>query len=293
MWTIIAYIKSKPRFFNWLKNNRFLMGIISWLLLLRYVFLRSSLKLTVIFIYHTFCYYILSLKRDVEIEIAWVKLVMPNHLKTIDGAIEVLFDEFYDKLSWFNNVLDLWWYIWESAIRLATNNKNVVVYEAHPDNYNYLLKNISSYKNILSYNKAVVGDSRKKMTFHWWAFNMWAWNNNIWAWYIDKVDVDCVNILDVLKSQDFDAMKMDIEWSEYECMDIIMSKWEDLFKKLTLWIVEFHFYEDLKKVEHAKKIIAWIHSLKYTIDYIDPISNVKISLADIKNYQVVFILFYK
>lgn len=216
---------------------------------------------------------------------------MPNHMKALDWAIEVMYDEFYDKLQWYDNVLDLWWYIGESAIRLAQMNKNVVVYEAHPENYNYLNQNIVQYSNITSHNVAVVWTDKQYMTFYGWAFNMWAGKETTWNDRVKSTTVSCIPILDVLREGSFDAMKMDIEWSEYECMDSIIKSGKDVFTKLKAGFIEFHFYENNLYVKQAEHIIHWIIWLWYIVKYFDPLTNKSIQKDKIQNYNVVFIYF--
>jgi len=80
---------------------------------------------------------------------------MPNHMRAVDAAIELFSDDFYNEICNYKNVLDLGWYCWESAIKLGLLNNHVDVYEAHPENFKYLKKNIIKYKNINWYNYAV------------------------------------------------------------------------------------------------------------------------------------------
>jgi FkbM family methyltransferase len=211
-------------------------------------------------------------------------------MKAIDGAIEVLYDEFYDKLQWYECVLDLWWYIGESAVRLSQTNRKVVVYEAHPENYRYLLKNIHPYKNIISHNDAVVWDDQKTMTFYGWAFDMGAWNQKIpEKKQISKVS--CVNILDIIESHEFDAIKMDIEWAEYGCMSAFMQDKLLMFKKFKAWIIEFHFHNNPDKVQHTTEIIQRIIWLWYHVECFDAVSSQKIKVEDIEKFEIVFIYF--
>jgi len=213
-------------------------------------------------------------------------------MKAIDGAIEVLYDEFYHKLEWYQCVLDLWWYIGESAIRLSQTNKKVIVYEAHPENYRYLLKNIHPYKNIIAYNNAAVWDDQKTMIFYGWAFDMGAWNQETFEKkQISKVS--CVNIIDILQSQEFDAIKMDIEWAEYECMTALMNDHELLFKRFKVWFIEFHFHNDINKIQHTKNIIQRIIWLWYHVEYFDAVSSQKIKTEDIEKFEIIFIYFKK
>ena len=194
----IQSIKSHPKLFHWIKDNDFLMWIISYLLQLRFVMTRWWWTLIKEFLCHTFCYYILRSHKDVQIQIKWVHLTMPNHMKALDWAIEVMYDEFYDRLHWHTHVLDLWGYIGESAIRLAQQNGQVTVYEAHPENYRYLQRNIRTYKNIISHNQAVVWWTQREMTFYGGAFNMWAGSEKSGNDAVSMTTVWCIDIVKVL-----------------------------------------------------------------------------------------------
>jgi FkbM family methyltransferase len=220
---------------------------------------------------------------------------MPRHLKWMDAFIEVWSDEFYEKIKWYNNVLDLGGYIWDSALKLAENNKNVIVYEALTENFKYLQLNTKNHKNIKSYNYAVVWDtkSNKSIKFYGWWFNMWAW-----TWYVQSsknfTEVPTKSIIEILKNDDFDALKMDIEWAEYECLDALMKdKKENLFK-FKAWFIEFHlgdkFGENMKKTE---KIVEWIKEKWYKIKFYDVLKNENVESLDKMKSQVFLVYFNK
>lgn len=255
------------------------------------MFQRGGLGLSLVFLYHSVCYYIFRIKKDITISVRGTNIVMPNHMRAIDGAIEVMYDKFYDNLHWFDCVLDIGGYIWESAIRLAQMNNLVVVYEAHPDNYTYLLQNTQSYTNISSHNKAVVGTDKSSMIFYGWAFDMGAWREAVGNKKSSKVS--CINIIDVLQSHHFDAMKMDIEWSEYECMQNIIASGKKLFSHLKAGIIEFHFYGSQEKIKQTKDIIKWIIWQGYYVDCFDAVSNKKILLSQLNDFEIIFIYFTK
>ena len=211
-------------------------------------------------------------------------------MRWIDWAIEIFTDEFYDKLSWYNNVLDLGWYIWESAIRLSKNNLNVIVYEAHPENYEYLCINILPYKNIKSYNYAVVWSDIDSITFYWWWFNMWAWvvnDNSKW------IEVKTKNIIEILSNNSFDAIKMDIEWAEFDCLDpLIKNPW--IFQKIKWGFIEFHFNDEISKKNLSKNIIIKIKEMWYKIEMLNAIDN-KIfkNIESLYSMNVILIYFNK
>lgn len=213
---------------------------------------------------------------------------MPNHMKPIDGIIEVFCDEFYDALSWYNCILDLWGYIGESAVSLAQTNKKVIVYEPHPENYRYLLENIKPYNNIIAHNHAAVGNDDKTMIFYGWPFNMRA-GNQVTKTTTPSTQVSCKNIVHILAEYDFDAMKMDIEWAEYECMDAIMESWTALFQKIKTGFIEFHFLKDIQRAEHAKRIMQRVVQQGYKVRYFDVLQGTRIDTVGSDNEIVLFL----
>ena len=284
MQKILKFIEKKfPKLYNWLKNNEFINNLYAYFHLCIFL-LKKERKLFTFFLRCTISYYIFRNKSDVTFNFKWNKITMPRHLKWLDWFIEVWSDKFYDKIKWYNHVLDLWGYIWDSALKFAQNNKKVTVYEAHPDNYKYLIKNTENFKNIKAYNQAVVWDRNEKfIKIYGWSFNMWAWN-----WHCSTKDnfiqVPAISILDILKNEHFDALKMDIEWAEYDCFDAIISAKEDnfLFKE---WFVEFHLSKerdlDLNKINN---IVKWLKNKNYTIQYYDVIINEYFeNLKELKN----------
>jgi len=269
--SIIKKIKQKLSYFYYLK-----------------VIACKEPKLISIYLKNTFRLYILWIKEDITFSFKNINITMPNHLKWIDGFIEVWSDKFYEKIHWYNHVLDLWWYIGDSAIKFWLNNKFVTVYEAHPENFKYLEKNIKKYSNVKAYNFAVVWNSNvNEIDFFWGWFNMWAWVNNKWI----KISVKTKNIIEILKSNDFDALKMDIEWAEFECLESIM-KSPELFK-FKIWFIEFHLWEN-KEINISKTIIFknWLIKNWYNIGYYDVINNIHPNnLEDIKSW--VFLIYFK
>lgn len=282
----IQFIKTRfPKIYNYFKRSNFVNNfILRFTILIKIV--KKDGKYIWFYIKTTFQYYILQNKSDIEFEYHWYKLYMPRHLKGIEWFIEVEIDQFYDKLSWFENVLDLWWYIWDSALRLAKNNKQVTVYEAHPGNYKYLKLNTQKIKNIESYNFAVVGSDIKYLNFDWWDFNEWAKISNV----NNSIKVRCKNIIDILKEKDFDCLKMDIEWSEYECFDAIMKNTK--FFKFKCWFIEFHFWDkEPDIIKTIYNIIEWLKIKDFDVKIYSVLPEYK-EIKNINNLKIWVCLVY-
>ena len=280
--------KISPSFFEKIRSNKFMYNMVIFWHWYVWFILKNSPKHLPIFLWNNLIHN-LWFKKDVNISFQWNNFIMPNHMRWLDAIIEVFADEFYDKLKWYNNVLDLGGYIWESAIRLSKNNKNIVVYEAHPENYEYLAKNIKNKANITSYNKAVVWDDTKEVIFYGWWFNMWAWIENINN-SKSSVIVECENIIDILLNWNFDAIKMDIEWWEYWCMESLMKR-KDLFYKLKSWFIEFHIYNSENKINSTNKIIKRLSDIWYEIEIYDVINEKNITISQIIKSEVILVYF--
>lgn len=283
MKNVIKFLeKYFPNFLNKLKDCSVIKDIYSWICLGLFV-IKKEKSLFIFFIKSTFSYYILKKKSDITFCFKGNKITMPRHLKWLDWFIEVRSDKFYERIRWYNHVLDLWGYIWDSALKFGKENKKVTVYEAHPDNFKYLIKNTEHLKNIIAYNKAVVWNkSQKTVKIYWGSFNMWAWN-----WHVftknQFIEVPAISILEILRNDDFDALKMDIEWAEYECLDSIIIS-EDVNFLFKEWFIEFHLSKN--KDSDLNKILWYINRLEkktYKLTYYDVINNKDFSkLSDLK-----------
>jgi len=188
------------------------------------------------------CTYNLIWKREKVILLKHLNLYVKPNFFVITTLIEIFNHKLYKNLNNLDCVLDLWAYIGESAIYMSRNNKRVVAYEPSKDKYELLEKNIVLRNNIEGYNYAVVWDKDiKEMTFHqrdWFDFCSSSWEQK----KLDKkVTVSCIDIQSVMSSNNFDGLKMDIEWWEYPLLKILMGKNNFPFKK---WIIEFHFSGD-------------------------------------------------
>lgn len=178
-------------------------------------------------------------KKDRTFYRRWNKIVYPANILWWLAIQEIFINQYYKELSWFENILDLGWYFWETALFLSRINWHIDVYEADPKTYKYMHNNICAIKNISAYNMAVVASNQKEMYFDdigW--YNMW--------WHITtdatKNLVQCIHIKDILNAKQYQWIKIDIEWSEYGVVEWISTNyWRNKFKQ---WYVEFHYWND-------------------------------------------------
>jgi len=176
----------------------------------------------------------------------------------------------YETLSFLKGckkVVDIWGFVGESALYLSQHNTYVDVYELDPWHYTYLQHHIAQQKNII-----------------WFPYGIGIKNQNI---FINKTgDFDpslhtsdaTTEIKSHIKSiteiniSQYDGLKIDIEWSEYEILPYIMDNNLFNFKK---WFVEFHLSWNKKENQIAifKQFIACLDANHYSYWFIDNYNN--------------------
>ena len=175
-----------------------------------------------------------SKRIDIVIKIYNNSFIIPNFFDAFYTINECFDFELYKKLKWLKNVLDIGWYLGESAIYFARFNEKVDVYEADVTNYDYLKQNVNYYSNIRAYHYALIwSDGLDTMKFHKGI------ENDTW-WCIAENgthDVPVKYIIDILKFNNYDWLKLDVEWAEYEIINAIIKYNIFTFVK---WYVEFH-----------------------------------------------------
>lgn len=288
---LIQKIKNNKKLMQYITFNPRLNNIAVYILTLKLLLERGTYKLFLQYLYNTTLYYVFHIKKDVILHIHEYSIVMPNHMKPIDWVIEVLCDDFYEKIQHCKHVLDLWGYIGESALRLAKQNTHVTVYEAHPGNYKYLVKNCSAYTNITTHQAAVVWNDQSTLALYGWPFNMWASLQKTHNIHYESVVVPCKNIIDILRNEQFDAMKMDIEWGEFSCMDAIMQHGKDFFLHLKIWCIECHISWDSSRAEKTQQLIIRLKNQQYSVSCIDAVTSKYISIGNASNCDIVLIVF--
>ncbi len=242
------------------------------------------------FMYYMFLRYVLNVKTDLTLNNFYgQKIILSNDGWSFNMLMEILFEDIYKWLSWCNHFLDIWWFIWESGIYFAQNNKKVTIYEADPDNYKYLVKNVSELKNIISYNLAVVWDNTQIALFYKNNTND-PWTSHINTIWSKSFKIQCINYFDIIKNNpDIDGIKIDIEWWEYQIVPQFNEK-NFTYKK---WQIEFH---DFNEEKHA--IIMWflslLENLLYVSQYLDVNWN-NINSKEVINceYSIFTLYFYK
>lgn len=284
-----------------IKKNEFLTNIIvgnSWILnrviylqTLVYIVKKNKLEYIYTSILHWLAYYLLGIKYDIKIKISNKTFIIPNSMKWLDAIIEVFTDPLYNIFIWYKNVLDLGGYMGESAVRMSEHNENIVVYEAHPKNFSYLQKNISPYSNIIWYNYVVMGNSDKdKIEFYWGEWNMGAWTNV--SSKNNKIFINTVSLKEILSTKTFDAIKMDIEWWEYDCLKIFFNDADDLLNNIKAGIIEFHFNGDSERYNFFNDFIKLLQWRNYECSFLNIHENKYLEITENNITQFELIILY-
>lgn len=211
-------------------------------------------------------------------------LYVPLHRDPYFILREIFIDDIYKPLIWCKNILDLWAYIWESALYLASHGAWVSAYEMNKNLYALALLNTQNNKFISLHYGAVVGTDISNVSLE---------NTHIYdtaGHIIESSDkkIPTYNIVDIVSNKSFDAIKMDIEWAEYDIIKTLLDKWLFHFHR---WIIEFHNIEDRKNNKELDRFIDFLENSWYKWVGWDNYW-CHISHSDIKNWNIKFANIY-
>lgn len=169
--------------------------------------------------------------------IAWNSLYLPNNYVAFLVAYEIFVAELYRPIKWCQQVLDLWGYIWDSAVYLAQQNQQVTVVESDPHNFSFIQKNTSHLHNVTALQGAIVADASQKL---------YLIEDNIYWWTVATAphpslpshEIATITLAQLLQEATFDALKMDIEGGEYPLLTYMIE--QDVFP-FTKGFIELHF----------------------------------------------------
>lgn len=210
---------------------------------------------------------ILNIQKDIFISIDWFRIYWPNTNSFFFTINEVFIDTLYKKLYWCKKILDLGWFIWESALYFARTSEYVEVYEVDPENFKYIQQNTQWNNTIKAYNIWVVAEKNKQLFYTkviphdpWWYISANKINKT-------SIEIQTKTIASVLKSQNFDWLKMDIEWSEYSICEYFI---DNNILPFIKGYIEFHRYQNHEdKINIIRKFIKFLWSHTYKIEYED------------------------
>lgn len=210
-------------------------------------------------------YKIINKKKDIYLYISdelWI--FIPLDINAIWGIKEVFYDNQYKLLSWCQHVLDLWWYLWESALYLSIFNKKVTTYEPNPVNTKYIKENCK--KNNIEYIPKWVSWNKSEQN-KWFIFQ----GHDLWWHSCNKkiathlIDLDFIWNID----SNYDWIKIDIEWWEYDIIKYYMNITKMFNYKAGY--IEFHNIKENKEV--IKDFLSFIEEKEYLINFYNTASN--------------------
>ena len=291
---LIEYIKSHfSKFYELCRKNKILTSLIWNIYLIEQIY-KCDKKLLLIFIKKNISYYIFWNKKDITLNFYGQEITIPGNMKWLWYFIATRNNWAYNKISWCKHVLDLWGFLWDTALKFALANENVTVYEADPTNFKYLLLNTKKLKNINAFNYGVTWLSTTKLKFYWGHFN---WGSSIYSNennFNNYIEIPAINIIDILNKWDFDALKMDIEWEEYNCFESIIKSGNFYFKK---WLIEFHKIssDNMYCIKKLNQIIKRLNKNWYSLEfYLENIDCIKmVTKEEALFYEAFLLYFYK
>ena len=228
-------------------------------------------------------------KYNVRIKIGGNFFTIPNEHHVFYTLHEVFTWKLYKKLIWCKNVLDLWGFIGDTWVWLSQYNWNVSIYEPNPWNFKFIKINTSKCTNVSIYNWAVVwfnNTSTNKLYYEWGDFNAWG---KIVTHKTD-LSISIYDIKNILLNGQYDWLKMDIEWGEYEIIEYIMKSYKKFpFER---WYIEFHYYDNYEKEKFIKKFMKYLGDQLINIELEDVYGNL-ITQNEIKNLNPqIFVMYF-
>ena len=252
-----------------------------------------------LFLYKVFYYLILnkifSKKIDCTLNIKGYKITIPNDITPFIILDEIFVYEEYKKLKKMKCILDLGGFLGESAIYLAHNNRKVVTLEPDPENFKYLVKNVSSFSNIEYYNAAVVN---KKTHQFYYKSNKYDYGGNLYNLYDKKhkIEIKTIEIKELIDKYKPDGIKIDVEGAEFEIIEFFIKN--DKFPFIKGYI-EFHFEGKTDKIYIFKKFIKFLKKKGYIYEIYknhkkESLSKIFYDYYKLKNKEyLIFILYFE
>ncbi len=196
----------------------------------------------------------LWIHKDYVFHHKWTIFHIPNNVRVLAIIHETYDLKVYKNLLDCKYILDLWWFIWETALYFMLHWIKVDAYEPVPKNYDYLKMNLIDKEDCNYYNLAVVWDPTiEKLNF----FESFDFDYSWWTYATAKAtsyEVSTKFIWEIVASTTFDWLKMDIEWWERNIFEYFLLH-DFPFKK---WMIEFHYV--LSNIDLFKKIISYLVS---------------------------------
>lgn len=200
-------------------------------------------------------------KTTTRVEFDNMTIMIQNNFVSFLVMQEIFIEQLYKRLHSLNHVLDLWWYIWDSAIYLSKINNHVTVLESDPKNFELCQINTRNLPNVSIYNCAVTGEQKKKFIVD---TNEYRWEVR-WEASENAKEIPTMSIQELEKLW-CDGIKMDIEWGEYELITYWLETNSFAYKK---WFIEFHFFKwhKTEQFSWARHFINMLIEKKYMFEF--------------------------
>lgn len=230
--------------------------------------------------------------KEFKIKYSWIAIVAPTALNTLFWLKEVYYEKFYSKLIDSKKILDLWWYTGDSPIYFSLNWSKVVCYEANPYIYKFLVRNTKDYPNIISHNLAVVWDPNIQEV------EIFGSDTGMWmsifqdGWKMRSSKVQTKFIWEILEENQFNWLKMDIEWAEFWILERMLNNNKFPFEK---WYIEFHYMASSAQNDYniMMNLFLYIQDAFSLLDIFNAHTNdvIKIENLDFELFNKIWVIY--
>lgn len=220
------------------------------------------------------------------ISVSWFIFTVPFYHPINRMLSEIFIYETLSFLKGCKKVVDIWWFVGESALYLAKYNDHIDVYELDPWHYTYLQNHINQQTNITSFPYGIGNQNQEIYISKTGDFDPSLHTSHTQTHIISHIK----SITEINLSQ-YDGLKIDIEWSEYEILPYIIEN--NLFN-IQKWFIEFHLFWDntQNQINMFEEFIACLSINSYTYWFIDNY-NKKIWKEDFVKDKFISICFEK
>lgn len=218
-----------------------------------------------------------SREKETKTQIAGFTIFLPHNFVAFLVVQEIFVYELYKRIQWLTHVLDLWGYIGDSGLYLSKYNDHVTIIESDPVNFSYLTKNLQQVHNVTAHNKAVVAHDNEK--FFLVQDNAYRWTvSNAASDQHTSIEIPTISIQKLLAENNFDWLKMDIEWGEYPLITYFIEHNLFPFKK---WFIEFHFTPEgfSSQKELFVQFIGFLSTKKFLYEIFDNAGKIQPTIA--------------
>ncbi len=174
------------------------------------------------------------------------QLIVPNNFVAILMVCEIFVYGVYKRLHWLEHILDLGGYVGDSAIYLSAHNSKVTMVESDRYHADFAKQNTASIDNIIIHHAAIIASDEPTIYLVWdneYRGTVKPHKPQNYQGSITKIPA--LNIATLEQENQFDGIKMDIEWGENEIVRYWIDHDRFMYKK---WFIEFHFFANQMQI---------------------------------------------